>query len=30
VKDGPGHNAFNRLLEIPGVSNFESFNMPQF
>lgn len=20
VKDGPGHNAFNRLLEIPGVS----------
>lgn len=21
VKDGPGHNAFNRLLEIPGVSN---------
>jgi len=22
VKDGPGHNAFNRLLEIPGVSTF--------
>jgi hypothetical protein len=21
VKDGPGHNAFNRFLEIPGVSN---------
>ncbi|KAF8168381.1 hypothetical protein B0H34DRAFT_646341 [Crassisporium funariophilum] len=20
VKDGPGHSAFNRLLEIPGVS----------
>ena len=29
VKDGPGHNAFNRLLEIPGVSNFESFIKPQ-
>jgi hypothetical protein len=23
VKDGPGHNAFNRLLEIPGVSEFD-------
>lgn len=22
VKDGPGHNAFNRLLEVPGVSKF--------
>lgn len=22
VKDGPGHNAFNRLLAIPGVSKF--------
>lgn len=22
VKDGPGHNAFNRLLDIPGVSKF--------
>ena len=22
VKDGPGHNAFNHLLEIPGVSKF--------
>ena len=22
VKDGPGHNAFNRFLEIPGVSNY--------
>lgn len=22
VKDGPGHNAFNRLLEIPGVGRF--------
>jgi hypothetical protein len=22
VKDGPGHNALNRLLEIPGVSKF--------
>ena len=22
VKDGPGHNAFNRVLEIPGVSKF--------
>jgi hypothetical protein len=22
VKDGPGHNAFNRFLEIPGVSDF--------
>jgi hypothetical protein len=29
VKDGPGHNAFNRLLEIPGVSNFGSFIKPQ-
>ena len=25
VKDGPGHNAFNRLLEIPGVSKFDLF-----
>ena len=25
VKDGPGHNAFNRLLEIPGVSNLIDF-----
>ena len=25
VKDGPGHNAFNRLLEIPGVSKFGIF-----
>ena len=25
VKDGPGHNAFDRLLEIPGVSRFNSF-----
>lgn len=23
VKDGPGHNAFNRFLEIPGVSNLD-------
>ena len=23
VKDGPGHNALNRLLEIPGVSNLD-------
>jgi hypothetical protein len=22
VKDGPGHNAFDRLLQIPGVSSF--------
>jgi len=25
VKDGPGHSAFNRLLEIPGVSKFHLF-----
>lgn len=25
VKDGPGDNAFNRLLEIPGVSKFSIF-----
>jgi len=25
VKDGPGHNAFNRLLETPGVSKFYGF-----
>ena len=25
VKDGPGHNAFNRLLEIPGVSSLIDF-----
>jgi hypothetical protein len=25
VKDGPGHNAFNRLLEIPGVNNLIDF-----
>jgi hypothetical protein len=29
VKDGPGHNAFNRLLKIPGVSNIASFIKPQ-
>ena len=29
VKDGPGHNAFNRFLEIPGVSNLNEipFNL---
>ena len=26
VKDGPGHNAFNRLLETPGVSNLAEFS----
>jgi hypothetical protein len=26
VKDGPGHNAFNRFLEIPGVSNCDMFH----
>jgi hypothetical protein len=26
VKDGPGHNAFNRFLEIPGVSNLDDFS----
>ena len=25
IKDGPGHNAFNRLLEIPGVSSLIDF-----
>jgi hypothetical protein len=25
VKDGPGQNAFNRFLEIPGVSNLDEF-----
>ena len=26
VKDGPGHNAFDRLLAIPGVGNFVIFS----
>ena len=26
VKDGPGHNAFNRFLEIPGVSNLDEIS----
>ena len=26
VKDGPGHNAFNRFLEIPGVSNLNEIS----
>ena len=30
VKDGPGHNAFNRFLEIPGVSNLDEISLSHF
>jgi len=30
VKDGPGHNAFNRFLEIPGVSNLVETSFTAF
>jgi len=30
VKDGPGHNAFNRFLEIPGVSNLIEISFTTF
>jgi hypothetical protein len=30
VKDGPGHNALNRLLEIPGVSNLKKISLKAF